>query len=95
MQKKASKPKSSIAEISKVLIISVNNKQGRRIFNINWLTASDDALFIIYVKYTPQRTEMTPASTIVMTTTVPSIETRAELLTTDIMTLIQSKSIKI
>lgn len=86
--------------MSKVSIISVNSKQGNKMFKMSLLMASAEALLSIYVVNTSSLVAMIPATTMIMTTNVPSIATRAESLTMDIIEylttgLLESVQVKI
>ena len=86
--------------MSKVSIISVNSKQGNKMFKMSLLMASAEALLSIYVVNTSSLVAMIPATTMTMTTNVPSIATRAESLTMDIIEylttgLLESVQVKI
>ena len=84
-QKKNSKPKVFIEEMSKASIISVKSKQGNKMFRMSLLMASDEDLLRIYVGFTSSLVAMIPAKTMMMTMSVPSIATKAESLTMDII----------
>lgn len=85
MQKKNKRPNWDIEEMSNSEIISVNRRQGSRMFRINLPRVSAVGLFRIYVLSTSSRVAIMPATTMTITTIVPSSATSAESLTMDII----------